>query len=149
MIPYLFLTFRLSCSHDDYKIVEMSKINMVSLFGISVSRNVGNIYAITLGEATTWNIRRTFARNVGVSFRIFQVVASPKVIASCYPRLPTLAPIGQENIHGFTFWSFRCFVFYWNTQWFVIPNRLFTMHKSIERWKRDKRGYPFLVCLLK
>ena len=42
--------------------------------------------------------RRTFARNVEVSFRIFQVVASPKVIASCYPRLPTLAPIAQDFI---------------------------------------------------
>ena len=33
-----------------------------------------------------------------VSFRIFQVVASPKVIASYYPRLPTLAPIAQDLI---------------------------------------------------
>ena len=39
--------------------------------------------------------RRAFARNVEVSFRIFQVIASPKVIASCYPRLPTLPPIAQ------------------------------------------------------
>ena len=44
--------------------------------------------------------RRAFGQNVEVSFRIFQVVASPKVIASCYPRLPTLAPIAYDWVNS-------------------------------------------------
>ena len=86
---------------------------------------VQSIDAITLGEATTWNIwketltfrvkalltsrRKAFTRNVEVSFHIFQVVASPKVIASCYPRLPTLAPIAQDSVHRPTY---RCSLLY-------------------------------------
>ena len=74
---------------------------------------------ITLGEVTTWNIwketltfpakalHRAFAWNIKVSFHIFQVVASPKVIASCYPQLPTLAPIVNEHYISCLQWGAR------------------------------------------
>ena len=55
------------------------------------------------GRAFTQNVKK----KKKVSFHIFQVVASPKVIASHYPGLPTLAPIAEElhSVSGYSFIS--------------------------------------------
>ena len=69
---------------------------MVAYVVIGVSTaSVAVIFRVKSGELVGPDEGPSFAQNVEVSFLIFQVVASPKVIASCYPRLPTLAPIGR------------------------------------------------------